>query len=87
MGEINKTRFRQLVIGEKFRLIGSDVLMIKETLRQEPGLGRVNATYAITNQKRPPCYIQDDTQVVRRPSNQDTGLRRSRLKTGCGEVR
>lgn len=87
MGEINKTRFRQLVVGEKFRLPGSDVLLIKEALRREPGLGRVNAAYAITGQERPPCYVQDDTQVVRRRSNQGTELRRSRLKTECGEVR
>ena len=48
MPEMNKTGFRQLVTGEGFRLLGSDVLMIKETLRQEPGLGLVNTTYDIS---------------------------------------
>ena len=70
MQEINETGFSQLVVGEKFKLPGSDVLMIKETLRQEPGLGWVNATYDIIDQERP-CYVHDDTQVMRRRSNQD----------------
>ena len=74
MREMKKTRFSQLVLGEKFKLPGSDVLMTKETLRQEPRLGWVNATYDITNQKRL-CYVHDDTQVIRRRSNQDTELR------------
>ncbi len=86
MREMYKTRFRQLVVGEKFKLPASDVLLIKETLSQEPGLGWVNATYDITNQERP-CYVYDDTQVVRRRSNQDTKLRRSRLKTKFGALR
>ena len=74
MREMNTTRFGQLVVGEKFRLPGSDVLMIKETLRQEPELGWVNATYDITDQERL-CYVHDDTQVVRRRSNEGTELR------------
>ena len=86
MQEMNKTGFKQLVIGEKFRLPGSDVLMVKEILRQEPELEWVNATYEVTHQGRP-CYIYGDTQVVRRRSNQGTELRRSRLNTGCGKVR
>jgi len=73
--ETNTTRFGQLVVGEKFRLPGSDVLMIKETLRQESRLGWVNATYEITDQERP-CYIHNDTQVMRRRSNEGTELRR-----------
>ena len=71
MRDMNKTRFSRLVVGEKFRLPGSDVLMLKETLRQDPGLGWVNANYDITDQQRP-CYVHDDTQVVRRRSNQGT---------------
>ncbi len=69
MTEIIKTRFQQLVVGEKFKFSGSDILMIKEALRQEPGLGWVNATYDITGQERL-CYIHSDAQVVRRRSNQ-----------------
>ena len=84
--EMNGTRFRQLVVGEKFRLPGSDVLMIKGTLRQEPELGWVNATYDIIDQERL-CYVHDNTQVVRRRSNQGTELGRSKLKTEIGEVR
>ena len=71
---MNTTRFGQLVVGEKFRLPGSDVLMIKETMRQEPGLGWINATYDITDQERL-YYVHDDTQVVRRRSNEGTELR------------
>ena len=74
MWDVNKTRFGKLVVGEKFKLPGSDVLMIKENLRQDPGLGWVNATYDIANQERP-CYVNEDTQVVRRRSNQRTELR------------
>ena len=74
MWEMNKTEFRQLVVGEKFKLPGSDVLMIKETLRQEPGLDWINATYDITDQERL-CYVHNDTQVVRRRSNEGTELR------------
>lgn len=77
MREINNiTKFRQLVVGEKFRLPGSVVLMIKEILRQEPGLGWVNASYYNTDQKQP-CFFFDDTQVVRRRSNEAPELRRS----------
>ena len=71
MWEMNKTEFRQLVVGEKFKLPGSDVLMIKEALTQDPRLGWVNATYDITDQQRP-CYVPIATQVMRRPSNQGT---------------
>ena len=77
--EMNATRFKQLVVGEKFRLSGSDVLMIKETLRQEPGLGCVNATYDITAQGRL-CYVHDNAQVVRRRSNEDTELKQRMIK-------
>ena len=73
MRKMNVTKFRQLVVGEKFKLPGSDVLMIKETLRQEPGPGWINASYDITDQERP-CYVHDDTQVVRRRSNESTKL-------------
>ena len=73
MWDMTKTRFGQLVVGEKFKLPGSDVLMIKEILRQDPGLGWVNATYDITNQGRL-CYVDEDTQVVRRRNNQRTDL-------------
>jgi len=69
MWDVVKTRFGQLVVGEKFNLPGSDVLMIKENLRQDPRLGWVNATFDITNQERL-CYVNEDTQVVRRRSNQ-----------------
>ena len=86
MGEMNKTKFRQLVVGEKFRLPGSDVLMIKDTLRQEPGPGWVNATYDIANQERP-CYINDDAQVVRSRSNQGVELRQRRLQTEFEDVK
>jgi hypothetical protein len=83
MSEMNLTRFKQLVVGEKFKLPGSDVLMSKETLRQEPGLGCVNARYDIINQKRP-CYVHGDTQVMRRRSNEGTALKSSRLKKNFG---
>jgi hypothetical protein len=77
MSEMNNiTKFRQLVVGEKFRLPGSAVLMIKEVLRQEPGLGWVNASCDNTDQKQP-CFFTDDTQVVRRRSNEALELRRS----------
>jgi hypothetical protein len=72
----NITKFRQLVVGEKFRLPGSDVLMIKETLRQELELGWVNASYDNSVQEEPRFFFED-TQVVRTRSNQGTELRRS----------
>jgi hypothetical protein len=76
MREMNNiTKFRQLVVGEKFSLPGSAVLMIKEVSRQEPGLGWVNASYDNTDQKQP-CFFFDDTQVVRRRSNEAPELRR-----------
>lgn len=71
MRNMNLTKFRQLVIGEKFRLPGSDVLMIKERLRQEPKLGWFNASYYSADQKQP-CYLPDNAQVVRRRSNDTT---------------
>jgi hypothetical protein len=43
------TKFSQLVVGEKFKLPGSDVLMIRETLKQEPEFGWVNARYCHFN--------------------------------------
>ena len=83
MSEMNTTRFKQLVVGEKFKLPGSDVLMIKETLRQAPGLGCVNASYDIINRERP-CYVHGETQVVRRRSNEDTALKSSRPNKNFG---
>jgi hypothetical protein len=71
MWAVTKTRFGQLVVGEKFKLPGSDVLMIKESLRQDSRLGWINATYDITNQERL-CYVHEDARVVRRRSNQRT---------------
>ncbi len=71
--EENTTRFRQLVIGEEFRLPGSTVVMIKESLRQQPKLGWVNARYSHTYQEQL-CYFPGDTQVVRRRSNEGAGL-------------
>jgi DNA-directed RNA polymerase subunit RPC12/RpoP len=71
---MNITKFQQLVVGEKFRLPGSDVLLLKETLRQQPGLGWVNASYYHTQQEQP-CYFPNDTQVVRRRSIEGTELR------------
>jgi hypothetical protein len=76
MWDVTKTRFGQLVVGEKFKLPGSDVLMIKESLRQDAGAGWVNATYDIINQKRP-CYVNNDTQVLRKRNNQRTELQQS----------
>ena len=74
MSEMNLTKFRQLVVGEKFKLPGSAEFMIKETLRQEPGLGWVNASYYNADQKQP-CYFSNDTQVVRRRSNEGKELK------------
>lgn len=71
--EINTTRFNQLVIGEEFRLPGSTVVMIKESLRQRPKLGWVNARYSHTYQEQL-CYFPGDTQVVRRRSNEGAGF-------------
>jgi len=86
MQEMNKTSFKQLVVGEKFKLLGSDMLMVKEVLRREPGPGWVNATYDIIHHERP-CYIHADTQVVRRRSNQGTKWKQGRLNPGCGDAR
>jgi hypothetical protein len=69
---MSNTKFKQLVVGEKFRLPESNVLMIKETLRQEPEIGWVNASYCHFNQ---PCYFSDDTQVVRKRNNEGKELR------------
>jgi hypothetical protein len=74
MREMNITTFKQLVVGEKFRLPGSEVALLKETLRQEPELGWVNARYCHPQQD-PPCYFSNETQVVRRRSNESQGLR------------
>ena len=73
MREMNTTKFRQLVVGEKFGLPGSAVLMIKGILRQEPGLGWVNASYDNTDQKQP-CFFPNDMQVERRRSNEGKEL-------------
>jgi hypothetical protein len=75
----NITKFRQLVVGEKFRLPGSHMLMIKEILRQEPGLGWINASYDNTVYEQL-CFFYDDTQVVRKQSNEVPELRRSTKK-------
>jgi DNA-directed RNA polymerase subunit RPC12/RpoP len=74
MREMNITKFRQLVVGEKFRLPGSEVVLLKETLRQEPGLGWVNAS-SNHPQQEPLCYFPNETQVVRRRSNESQALR------------
>jgi hypothetical protein len=74
MGEMNITKFRQLVVGEKFRRPGSDVLMIKERLRQEPEFGWVNASYCHIHQGRL-CYFHDDTPVIRKQSSEGKELR------------
>jgi hypothetical protein len=71
---MNITKFQQLVVGEKFRLPGSEVVLLKETLRQEPELGWVNASYCYTSQEQP-CYFPNETQVVRRRSNEGQELR------------
>lgn len=68
------TKFRQLVVGEKFTLPGSAKLMIKESLRQEPGLGWVNAGYDNTDYGQP-CYFPNDTQVVRKRSKEGKTLK------------
>ena len=68
---MNLTKFRQLVIGEKFNLPGSEVLMIKERLRHKPEQGWFNASYYDINQKVP-CYLPDEAQVMRRRSNDPT---------------
>lgn len=73
MPQMNLTKFGRLVIGEKFRLPGSTALMIKETLREEPVVGWVNASYADPQQGH--CYLSDDAQVVRRRSNEDKEVR------------
>lgn len=74
MPEMNVTKFGRLVIGEKFRLPGSTILMIKETLREEPVFGWVNASYSDPHQGQP-GYFPDDTQVVRRRSSEDKDMR------------
>lgn len=74
MPQMNLTKFGRLVIGEKFRLPGSTALMIKETLREEPEFGWVNASYGDPRQGQP-CYFSDETQVVRRRSNEGKEVR------------
>ena len=74
LSEMNITKFQQLVVGEKFRLPGSEVVLLKETLRQESELGWVNASYYHTSQEQP-CYFPNDTPVVRRRSNEGQELR------------
>lgn len=74
MPEVNTTKFGHLVIGEKFRLPGSTVLMIKETLREEPESGWVNASCSDPHQGQP-CYFLDDAQVVRRRSDESKEMK------------
>lgn len=74
MQEMNFTKFGRLVIGEKFNLPGSTAWLIKETLRDEPGLGWVNASYS-DPQQGPPRYFTDDTPVRRRRSSEGKALR------------
>lgn len=71
--EVMTTRFKQLVIGEEFRLPGSTVVMIKESLKQRPRLGWVNASYGYTYQEQL-CYFPGDTEVVRKRSNESFRL-------------
>ena len=71
---MNLTKFGRLVIGEKFRLPGSTVLLVKETLREESAVGWVNARYGDPHQGQP-CYVSDDMQVVRRRSNEGKEVR------------
>jgi hypothetical protein len=72
--EMNITKFGRLVVGEKFRLPRSTELMIKETLREEPEFGWVNASYGDPHQGQP-CYFPDDTPVVRRRSSEGKEVR------------
>lgn len=74
---MNLTTFGRLVIGAKFRLPESSVWLIKEKLREEPAVGWVNASYSNPQQGQP-CYFSDDTQVVRRRSNEG---KEARLKS------
>jgi hypothetical protein len=69
-------------VGEKFKLPGSDVLMIRETLKQEPEFGWINASYCHFNQ---PCYFSDDTLVMRKRSNtgKQLGLKAQSLRYQC----
>ena len=67
------TKFGRLVVGEKFRLPDSTELLIKETLRQEAEFGWINASYCYSPQEQP-CYFPDDTQVVRRRSNEGKAM-------------
>jgi hypothetical protein len=74
MQEMNLTKFGRLVIGEKFNLPGSTAWLIKETLRNEPELGWVNASYSNPQQGQP-RYFSDDTPVRRRRSSEGKGSR------------
>lgn len=71
---MNITKFGRLVIGEKFILPGSTALLIKETVREIPEFGWVNASYNDVQQGQP-CYFSDETQVMRRRSNQSQEVR------------
>ncbi len=68
------TKFGRLVVGEKFNLPESSALLIKETVREEPEFGRVNASYDDPYQGQP-CYFSDDTPVRRRRSSQGKDVR------------
>jgi hypothetical protein len=48
--------------------------MIKETLREEPEFGWVNASYGDPDQGQP-CYFPDETSVVRRRSSEGEEMR------------
>src|SRR5512145_957705 len=84
MPDMNITKFGQLVVEEKFRLPRSTGLMIKETLREEPEFGWVNASYGDPDQGQP-CYFPDDTSVVRSRSSEgkEVGLKSQLLRYQC----
>lgn len=71
---MNDTKFGCLVVGERFKLPGSAVLLIKETLRAEPASGWINASYNNPNQAQS-CYFPYDAPVIRNRSNQSEEAR------------
>ena len=74
MSEMNITKFGRLVVGEKFRLPDSTILLIKEMVREVPEFGLVNASYGNPHQGQP-CYFPDDTSVMRNRGNKDRNVR------------
>lgn len=74
MPQMNLTKFGQLVIGEKFNLPRSTLVLIKEDLRESPEWGRTNARYDDPDQGQP-RYFSDETPVKRRRSNQGKEIR------------